>query len=235
MSTVQTQTTTRSEAFNELAAALAKAQGKIKVAPKDNVAKVDSRTGTSFSYRYSTLADVWEACRAPLSENGLAVIQTVATEGAKVTVTTLIAHSSGQWISDDLSLIAMDPSPQKIGSCITYARRYALGSMVGVVSEEDDDGAEAQGRPTTISRRGQPSDNGNGSARPAPPAASDQSPALAEEFKQAMGAAKDGKALHAIGVKVADAGRAGKLVPTDREALTKVYAARAQELGAGAA
>lgn len=215
----------RSEQINELATALAKAQGKIKVAPKANVAKIDTRDGKGgYSYSYSTLADVWEACRAPLSENGLALIQTVAAEGSKVTVTTLLVHSSGQWISDDLTLAARDASPQAIGSCITYGRRYALGSMVGVVSEEDDDGAEATGRPTQVERK----PNG-------PPAPSEHAPALFEEFRQALLAAKDQATLLSLGAKIKKAHETGKIPDPLRNQLLKTFNDRTAEVAKGAA
>lgn len=133
----------RSEHINELAAALAKAQARIVAAPKDKTAKVEKGGAALYSYKYATLAGVWEACRGPLAENGLAVVQTVTTDGAAALVTTLLAHSSGQWIEETLTMTAADASPQRIGSAITYGRRYALGAIVGVVTDDDDDGKAA--------------------------------------------------------------------------------------------
>ena len=138
----------RSETINELAAALAAAQGKIENASKDSA-------NPYFRSRYADLASIWDAIRGPLSDNGLAVVQPVRVEGSSVTVTTLLAHASGQWISSDLTMTAQRQmkdgggwekldSPQAIGSCITYARRYALAAMAGV-APEDDDGEGAQG------------------------------------------------------------------------------------------
>lgn len=128
----------RSDQINELTAALAKAQAEIEPAPKSNVAKVRSDKG-NFEYYYADLAGVWEACREPLAKNGLAVIQTSHVEGNKVTVTTLLSHSSGQFIENDFTLMAAGATPQLIGGAITYARRYELSAMVGVASEKDDD------------------------------------------------------------------------------------------------
>ncbi len=137
----------RSENINELAASLAKAQAKIATAPKDSLGKVQGTTKAGkeyeYTYQYSTLADVWTACRAALSENGLAVIQTAVTAGAMVKITTLLAHASGQWVSEETALVAANEKPQSVGSAITYGRRYTLAAMVGVVSDEDDDGAAA--------------------------------------------------------------------------------------------
>jgi len=129
---------THSESLNELAVALAKAQGAIKGATRD-------ADNPYFKSKYADLASVWDACRKALSDNGLSVVQTPSTEGAQIAVTTLLLHTSGQWIRDTLALTAKDEGPQAAGSAITYARRYALASFVGV-APEDDDGEGAEGR-----------------------------------------------------------------------------------------
>ncbi len=139
----------RSAELNELAGALALAQGAIENAPKESA-------NPYFRSRYADLASIWDAIRKPLSENGLAVMQLPSVNGAEVTIHTLLAHKSGQWISSDLTMTAQRQlkdgggwekldSPQAVGSVITYARRYALQSIIGV-APEDDDGEGAQGR-----------------------------------------------------------------------------------------
>lgn len=128
----------QSEQINELAAALAKAQGKITGALKDSA-------NPFFKSKYADLASVWDACRAALSENGLAVIQLTESDDSGVFVTTSLAHSSGQWIRSKLRLTPKDSSPQGMGSAITYGRRYALAAMVGV-AQVDDDGNAASGQ-----------------------------------------------------------------------------------------
>lgn len=129
---------THSEPINELAAALAKAQALIQGAVKDS-------TNPHFKSRYADLASVWDACRKPLTDHGLSVAQTTGTaEDGRVRVTTLLLHASGQWIADDLLMKPVKDDPQGVGSCITYARRYALAAMVGV-APEDDDGNAASG------------------------------------------------------------------------------------------
>lgn len=128
-----------SDQINELAAALAKAQGQMAGAAKDC-------TNPHFKSRYADLASVWDACRQPLADNGLAVIQGVATELNRVTVTTRLAHASGQWIESAAAADARDAGPQSIGSVVTYLRRYSLAAMVGV-APEDDDGNEGQTPP----------------------------------------------------------------------------------------
>jgi hypothetical protein len=127
----------RSESIKDLTLALAKAQGQIKEASKD-------RTNPHFGQAYATLASVWEACRQPLSQNGLAIIQTPATsEDGMMQITTLLAHSSGEWIEDILTLMPRDKTPQSFGSAVTYGRRYALMAMVGIAPGDDDDGNAA--------------------------------------------------------------------------------------------
>ena len=125
----------KSEQINELATALSKAQGCIKPAIKDS-------TNPFFKSQYADLASVWEACRKPLAENGLSVVQTI--DGNDKLETTLL-HSSGQFISSTLPFVAKDQTSQSIGSAITYARRYALSAMVGICPD-DDDAEAAMGR-----------------------------------------------------------------------------------------
>jgi hypothetical protein len=127
-----------SETINELAAALAKAQGAIKGAVKDSA-------NPFFKSKYADLASVWDACRKPLADNGLSVVQFPRLANGMVEVTTMLMHSSGQFLSDDLNAEPKDTSPQGIGSTITYLRRYALAAVAGVAPEEDD-GEAAQGR-----------------------------------------------------------------------------------------
>jgi hypothetical protein len=129
----------RSEQINDLAAALAKAQAGI------TAAKAGAEN-PHFKSKYATLADVWDACRKQLSSNGIAVTQLPSTEETGLTVTTILAHSSGQWISSQLTvpLESRGVGAHQIGSALTYARRYALAAMVGVAPEDDDDGNAAQ-------------------------------------------------------------------------------------------
>jgi len=133
-----------SESINELSAALAKAQGAFKGAIKDTA-------NDFFKAKYADLSSVWEACRKPLSENGLAVIQTTGINPEQpdhVMIETRLCHSSGQWVSGKIVMKPTKTDPQGIGSCITYARRYALSAMVGI-APEDDDGNAASGKNET--------------------------------------------------------------------------------------
>jgi hypothetical protein len=140
----------QSEQIGELAKALAVAQGKITGALKDS-------SNPFFKSRYADLASVWDACRGPLSDNGLAVVQLTESDDAGVYVSTTLAHSSGQWIRSRLRLTPKDSTPQGMGSAITYGRRYALAAIVGV-AQVDDDGNAASGREgvRTVDPRGEP-------------------------------------------------------------------------------
>jgi hypothetical protein len=127
-----------SEQIDALAGALSKAQAKITGALKDSA-------NPFFKSKYADLASVWDACREQLSANGLAVIQTTDIDPDGVTVITTLAHSSGQWIRGRLRMIPVKHDPQGIGSCLTYARRYALAAIVGV-AQVDDDANQASGK-----------------------------------------------------------------------------------------
>lgn len=94
-----------------------------------------------FGSSYATLASVQDACRAPLSRHGLAIMQIVDGD----TLRTILAHKSGEWVSSTIALRSAKNDMQGLGSAITYARRYALAALVGV-SAEDDDGNAASRR-----------------------------------------------------------------------------------------
>lgn len=130
--------------INELATALAKVQGVLEGAHKDGV-------NPHFKSQYATLASTWEACRKPLADNGLSVVQTFEIEPEGVVVITTLLHISGQFMSGRLFLKPQKNDPQGIGSAITYGRRYGLAAIVGI-SPEDDDG-EAATRPKEQPKR----------------------------------------------------------------------------------
>jgi hypothetical protein len=130
----------KSEQVNELAAALAKAQGQLEGAKK-------SSSNPFFKSKYADLAECWNTCREALTANEISVIQMPEeiNENGRLNITTMLAHSSGQYISSTLTMTVTKLDPQAIGSAITYGRRYALAAMVGL-AQEDDDGEEAMER-----------------------------------------------------------------------------------------
>jgi len=123
----------KSEQLNELATALAKAQGELEGAKMDG-------TNPFFHAKYATLSSVWDACRKALSSNGLSVVQTCSVYAGEenLIVETTLLHSNGQWISGEIRMKPSKDDPQGIGSAITYARRYGLSAIVGICPEDDD-------------------------------------------------------------------------------------------------
>ena len=130
----------QSEDIKELVGALSKAQGKMEAA-KFN------RINPHYKNRYADFTAVMDACRHPLADNGLSVMQYCETINDKLTLVTLLAHTSGQWIKSYFPLNPSAMTSQAIGSAMTYAKRYSLSAMLGIVSdEEDDDGEASHGR-----------------------------------------------------------------------------------------
>lgn len=133
----------QSEAIDQLATALAKVQAALVPALKDAENPAFKQGGKAS--RYADLASVWDACRKPLTDNGLAVIQSPGLCGGnQVEMTTVITHSSGQWISGTLSIPLAKVDAHGYGSATTYARRYALAAMVGVIADDDDGNAASR-------------------------------------------------------------------------------------------
>lgn len=149
----------QSEQINEIAGALARAQGKIQHASKDGANLGFKRDGNAA--KYATLASVWDACRTALTENNLSIVQTPDVTADGVFLHTTLAHNSGQWIRGTMPIRPVQDTPQGLGSALTYARRYSLASMVGVVPEDDDDGNAASA--------GAPTNNGHRTAAPKAP------------------------------------------------------------------
>lgn len=125
--------------INEIFGALAKAQGEIQNATKDS-------KNPHFNSKYAGLASIADACRAPLSKAGIAVVQTPFNADKDIGLTTIFGHASGQWISCTLRVAPTKWDAQSIGSVLTYLRRYSLAAMSGVAPADDDDDAEADRR-----------------------------------------------------------------------------------------
>jgi ERF superfamily len=140
-----------SESIDALAGALAAAQGAMELASKDS-------NNPFFNSKYADLAAYVGVSRGPLAANGLALVQDVEVkEGAvAVLITTMIIHSSGQWMEFTPILVPVGyinkmgewigtPDAQGVGSAITYGRRYGMGASLGLAAE-DDDGNAAVGK-----------------------------------------------------------------------------------------
>lgn len=140
----------QSETIGKLAEALSKAQGVIENAKKES-------ENPFFKSHYADLSSVWEVARKPLSDNGLAVSQLPETcEGNKIKLRTILMHSSGEWVCSEFDMPYIKADPQAVGSALTYARRYALAAIVGIVADEDDDGNAASKENTTDQGKKEP-------------------------------------------------------------------------------
>ncbi len=138
----------RSEHINEIAAALAKAQAKFPTIQKDKTASIISAKG-SYKYKYADLADVIAAIRPALTDNGLALVQTVEVLDKGYRLDTQLLHASGQHIGSSV-LLDRWPDPKAYGIEMTYMRRYQLCALVGVASDDDTD---SDGLDTKVSRK----------------------------------------------------------------------------------
>jgi len=133
---------TQSENIADLAIALAKAQSENGTVHKD-------AKNPFFKSNYASLAQVWETVRPALTANGLSVVQLPSQDASGYYVESMLIHSSGQWIKCRTYMKPVKDDPQGIGSLISYARRYALQSLV-MVCPDDDDGELAMGRSSSV-------------------------------------------------------------------------------------
>ena len=138
---------------DKLAAALVAFQGDVPTIPKNREAKIPTKSGGSYSYRYADLTDIWDAIRGPLKKNGLAVTQTLKGGSTGfMGIRTTVWHSSGQHLTDVVEVRTEGKTPQEVGSLVTYYKRYALSAALGIATDEDDDGAAASAAPPVKSK-----------------------------------------------------------------------------------
>lgn len=149
--------TTQSDSIAQLATALAFAQGLIESVPKSKTAYVKSIKG-NFSYKYATLADCRAAIRVPLASNGLAVLQMSGIEDGILSIESRLVHTSGEFISGTMRYPIHGLSMQELGETITYLRKYALSSMLGLATEDDRDGVRPAGEESIDEPEDQPED-----------------------------------------------------------------------------
>ena len=132
----------------ELYKALAAAQLEI-----HNAELNQEMTSTNYNFRYADLASVMNAVRKPLAKNGLAIVQLTADESdSKLGIRTLLVHTSGQTISDIITMSPPKLDPQGVGSCRTYMRRYAVLAMCGIAGSVDDDAERTKKNPEDYER-----------------------------------------------------------------------------------
>lgn len=128
----------KSESLKELAPALAKAQAELKNPSLDS-------TNPHFKSKFASLAGVRNTITAVFSKHGLSIIQNLSSTDRAVSCSTMILHTSGEWIeTDPLLLPATKLDAQGFGSAATYARRYSGQAAANVVGDDDDDGNAAK-------------------------------------------------------------------------------------------
>jgi ERF superfamily len=136
-----------SESIGTIAAALAKAQAELTNPEKSLVATIRSPFPRENDriFRYAPLSSGLEIVRKSLGRHEIATVQTteIDKDAGLVRLTTVLAHSSGEWLSSDWPVcpISDTGSPQRMGTALTYARRYALFTLVGIAGEDDFDAA----------------------------------------------------------------------------------------------
>lgn len=101
-----------------------------------------------YKSKYADLPGIIEASKQLLVKNNLSFSQIPVGDGGLYTI---LMHKSGEWIGGSFTMSPVDKKPQTYGSMITYMRRYALGAILGIATEEDDDGNEAS-KPTKKSK-----------------------------------------------------------------------------------
>jgi ERF superfamily len=134
-----------SPSIGTLAAALAKAQGELVNPEKSLVATIrrDGPRGPEQTFRYAPLSSGLDIVRKVLGQHEIATVQTTSIDQATgiISLTTVLAHASGEWIASDWPVCAVSETatPHHMGAALTYARRYALFTLVGIAGEDDLD------------------------------------------------------------------------------------------------
>lgn len=134
-----------SECIASLAAALAKAQIELANPEKSLLGSIKSETGNGPErvFRYASLSSGLEIVRKTLGQHEIATVQTTVIDQAAgiINLTTVLAHASGEWIASDWPVCAISETarPHRMGAALTYARRYALFTLVGIAGEDDLD------------------------------------------------------------------------------------------------
>jgi ERF superfamily len=190
-----------SESIGTIAAALAKAQAELTNPEKSLVATIRSpfpREGDR-RFRYAPLSSGLDIVRKSLGKHEIATIQATAIDkvAGLLRLTTVLAHSSGEWISSEWPVcqITEIASAQRMGAALTYARRYALFTLVGIAGEDDLDAPDLEAgskfevevpRPTQADGHGglasRPRDGGNSAASARPVLGFDESATLRERL-----------------------------------------------------
>jgi hypothetical protein len=133
-----------SESIGTIAGALAKAQAELTNPEKSLIATIRSPfpRESDRTLRYASLSSGLDIVRKALGKHEVATVQTTAIdEAGLIRLTTVLAHSSGEWVSSDWPVcpVSETSAPHRMGAALTYARRYALFTLVGIAGEDDLD------------------------------------------------------------------------------------------------
>jgi hypothetical protein len=156
-----------SPSIASLAAALAKAQAELVNPEKSRVASIrsDRPGGAEQSFRYAPLSSGLDIVRKTLGQHEIATLQTTAIDQSAGTVnlTTVLAHASGEWIASDwpVCAVADTASPRRMGAALTYARRYALFTLVGIAGDDDVDAPDLLPPQQEVSKPDEPKGGSN--------------------------------------------------------------------------
>ena len=159
-----------SGSIGSLAAALAKAQGELTNPEKSLVGTMppNGPGGTERIFRYASLASGLDIVRKVLGQHEIATVQTTGVDQAAgiVNLTTVLAHASGEWIASDWPVCAISDtaSPQRMGAALTYARRYALFTLVGIAGEDDLDAPDLITPTSAATSKGTGPEKSNGAS-----------------------------------------------------------------------
>ncbi len=196
-----------SDSIAALAAALAKAQSELSNPEKSLVATIGAdRPGEGArTFRYAPLSSGLDIVRKALGQQQIAMVQMTAIDAGTGTInlSTVLAHASGEWISSvwPVCRLADTASPHRMGAALTYARRYALFTLVGIAGEDDLDAPDINPRsqhdPDGAMRRGPSREGGNGQNRFRPTLDPNTSAALRDQLVcEVAGLSSPGEAAH---------------------------------------
>ena len=170
-----------SESISAIAKALAEFQAEVSDPVMDEDKDYVTKTGRKINLKYASIKSIMKTVRPVLAKHGIAVMQEPKTEGNRVTITTILMHSSGEWIEfEPFSMNASTAIAQEIGSATTYAKRYSIAAILGLGAEEDDDGNGATEGIDTKNGKSEKKNNEKPVAKPAQNAAQNPSPAPAQ-------------------------------------------------------
>ena len=157
-----------SPSIGSLAGALAKAQAELVNPEKSLAATIRSEVsgGAEQTFRYAPLSSGLDIVRKTLGQHEIATVQTTSIDQAAgiVSLTTVLAHASGEWIASDWPVCAIGETatPHRMGAALTYARRYALFTLVGIAGEDDLDAPDLTAPTNRSPDREKPKATGNG-------------------------------------------------------------------------